>query len=159
MVNRNIVDDGSWYSDRDFISNLVRNNVSLYGLRTGELSGFNNGFVSSLSDGSLLELNLHSLLVDGGSGYVLLVVYVSWNVDSLRTRSTLINGVSSDGVPVNDSVLLLVPVELETLFLLDGLNVGLGDIYIPWDGVVPGGGIILHLSFSHDRLEVTSDRF
>lgn len=159
MVNRNIVDDGSWYSDRDFISNLVRNNVSLYGLRTGELSGLNNGFVSSLSGGSLLELNLHSLLVNGRSGYVLLVVYVSWNVDSLRTRSALINGVSGDGVPINDSVLLLVPVELETLSLLDGLNVGLGDIYIPWDGVVPGGGIILHLSFSHDRLEVTSDRF
>ena len=110
MINRNVINNWFRVSDWLFISYLIRNNSSGNSLGSAGLGWFNDFFISSFNCWGLLELNLNSFLVNCWSGDILFVVSVSWNIDSLRSRSGLVDWFSGDWISVNDLILSLSPI-------------------------------------------------
>lgn len=110
MINWDVIDNRLRDSYWNLISYLIRNNVSLYCLWSRNLSRLDNRFVSSFLSRSLLELNLHSFLINSWSSNILFIVNISWNVNGLWTWPALINRISCNRLSVNNTILLLIPV-------------------------------------------------
>ncbi len=118
---------------------------------------FSDGLVSFVNRLLLLNLNLYLLLVNSWSDNSLFVVSVSRNIDSLSSRSVLLNLLSGDWISIDNLIRRVLVVDLNRLFFMNRLNVSLSNILISRKSVISDLWVVLNLSRSLNSRESSSN--
>ena len=151
LIYRYIINNRFRYTNRDFFLNSVRYNSSLYTFRLRILSIFMNWLKCRFLSWSLLELYLNFFSINSWLCDSLCIIYVTWNINLLSSRSLLINSFFSKWSIINDLIFFLSPFNINIFSLLDRLNIWLSNVLIGRDGIRSDINIVLNFSFSFNR--------